>query len=88
MTSREFYEGTGGALPPDPALAARNRAVLQSYAVRHRVMWLVTTRPLPPAALERLRGLLVGIYDFRDVADFNGVLVFRLTRHPGWEGTR
>lgn len=88
MTPREFYERMSGPLAPDLALAARNRAVLRSYAARHEVMWVVTSLPLPQASMERLGGLLSGIYDARSVADFNGVRVFKMTRNPGWETAR
>ncbi|MDR7520994.1 MAG: glycosyltransferase family 39 protein [Armatimonadota bacterium] len=81
MTPQEFYGRIQAEIRPDPALVERNLEILRSYAAQHEVMWLVTTQPLPGAAMERLRGLLKDIYDFRAVADFNGVTVFRLTRH-------
>lgn len=88
MNPREFYERGRGPLPPDPALAARNREVLRSYAAGHEVMWIVATLPMPPAAMERLGGLLSGIYDAVGMADFGGIRVYKMTRNPGWETAR
>jgi 4-amino-4-deoxy-L-arabinose transferase-like glycosyltransferase len=83
MTPREYLDVTGGAVRDDPAQVARNREILTGYAAAHPAMWIVATRPLPPAALARLQRLLVGIYDYRGEASFKGIVVFHLARHPG-----
>jgi hypothetical protein len=38
--------------------------------------------------MDRLAGLLTGIYDNQGIADFNGITVFKMTRNPGWESAR
>jgi 4-amino-4-deoxy-L-arabinose transferase-like glycosyltransferase len=86
MNPREFDDLQAGNAPRDVAAEASTRAKFRSYAARHRVMWIVAALPLPPVALERLSRLLVGIYDVRGLAEFNGVRVWRAVRHRAGEG--
>ncbi|MGQ0571186.1 MAG: glycosyltransferase family 39 protein [Armatimonadota bacterium] len=88
MTPREYLDVTGGKVKDDPAVAGRNVEIIRSYAARHRVMWIVATRPLPEAAMRRLVTLLEGIYDYRGGADFKGISVFKAARNPAWNSSR
>ncbi len=64
-----------------PAGEARMRALFQSIAESHEVMWVVTDEGLPPAALVRFSTFLEGIYDLQGITQFNAIKVFKTRRH-------
>jgi len=64
------------------ALNARTRALFQSYAASHDVLWIVTDIGLPPTAFARLVGLLDGIYDRQGAVVFSAIRVYKARRHP------
>lgn len=81
MTPREFWDIAAGRARDDPAADTVNQQAFRAYASRHRVMWIITTRPLPVGASERLKRLLTGVYDVEGGADFKGVWVIKAVRH-------
>jgi len=68
---------------PQPAGEVQMRALFQSIAASHAVMWVITDEAIPPAALLRLNTFLEGIFDPREVTNFNGVRVIKARRHTG-----
>lgn len=80
MTPRELWDVTSGIARPDPAADAANKQAFQAYAARHRVMWIVATRPFPIPAWERLKRLLADLYEIEGLADFKGVSVVKAVR--------
>lgn len=85
LNPRELLDIRRGRPPEDPAVEERSRALFRSYAAGHEVAWIVVTGPFPPKAMERLRGLIFGLFDVQGAADFGGVRVFRTTRRPDWQ---
>ncbi len=73
---------------PQPAGEARMRALFQSLAESHEVIWVVSDEGIPPAALVRLGTFLEGIYDPQEVAYFKGVRVLKSRRHVEGKGLR
>ncbi|MGQ0549157.1 MAG: glycosyltransferase family 39 protein [Armatimonadota bacterium] len=80
MTPRELWDVTGGTARPDPAADEANKAAFRAYADRHRVIWIVFTRPFPVPAWERLKKLLTDLYEPDGLADFKGVWVLKTVR--------
>lgn len=81
MTPRELWDVTGGIARPDPAADAVNREAFRGYAARHKIMWIVATRPFPAPAWERLKRLLAGLYDIEGLWQFKGVWVVKAVRY-------
>ncbi len=82
MGPYEFNNPAGiDLIPKDKPPQAAARALFQSYAADHEVLWLVTTIPLTHSAFVRLSNVFKGIYDPKMIEDFKGVTVFKLTRH-------
>ncbi len=79
----EFSDPKRASTQPDAARDARTRALFQSYASSHDVLWIVTTAELPQPALVRLGTILEGIYDPQGAAYFNAITVFRAKHHGG-----
>jgi len=65
----------------DRAVVQAGRALFHSYAASHEVMWLVIGYQVPPPAIKTLNAQLAGIYDIREMTNFNGIRVFRAIRH-------
>jgi hypothetical protein len=77
----ELSDPKTASAQPRQAMEARTRALFQSYAASHEVMWIVTDGGLPQGALVRLATLLEGIYDPQGFAAFNAIRVYKAKRH-------
>ncbi len=80
MWPYEFNDPSGQALvPQEPKVSAR--ALFQTYAADHEVLWLVVTIPFTQTASVRLTSVFKGIYDLQQISDFKGITVFKMRRH-------
>jgi uncharacterized membrane protein len=63
------------------AVLREGRGLFRSYAASHEVMWIVIGYQISPPAIRTLNAQLAGIYDVREMTNFNAIRVFRATRH-------